>query len=184
MKLLYILMLLTLFTSPATFSQNNEAWNTLERQFDIKILKELTKASSLVVVGLIVAQPEIDHRTMTNYVIDGKPMMVALSENAPFTVEIQRVLSGEVSTNRLITVGLKRDEVSFRYPTNEALIFFLKPGLPPATKHLKSGDWRTVSDYFGIIPYQLTLERVIKPLKPEVRTLPDVSKPDSQADKK
>lgn len=141
-----------------------------ERKLDLKIINALVQDATLVIVGEVVKQPAIDSAHVTR---------TALGGNSHFTVQVHRLLIGSIPTNKPITVSAVRDEVNFRYPMRESLIFFLKKGTYVPGKSydplVTPGEWRAVSDYFGVIPYQMTLERAIKPPKPEVRTLPDSS---------
>jgi hypothetical protein len=146
-------------------------WLSVERQLDLKILHSLQQQSDLIIVGQVVKQPFYDNTALheEHQRTLGPNFNGALSTNSPFTVRVEKILFGNIGTNREITVTVVRDSTQFRYPTNKSLTFFLKKGDFVSGKFYdplaKPGEWRAVGDYFGILPAEPELEGIIKPLQ-------------------
>lgn len=126
-----------------------------ERQLDKGIIALLAKESTLILVGEVV-----DYSAQDRYGL-------ALNAQMPFEVKVRRVLQGVSQIEgKNIKVGVTRDEVAFRYKKGEELVFFLKPNTDkgkPSPDPLTQREWRVVSDYFGVQPHTVTLERMIPP---------------------
>ncbi len=135
--------------------------SSAERSLDLGILKQLVSESSLILVGEVVAQPISDSSTGGARQFNAK-YPASLHERTPFKVRIHEVISGNPLTNAVINVSVIRDEVNFRYSTGERFIFFLKKANVSAST---SDEWRAVADYFGILPWQLALEHMIRELR-------------------
>src|SRR5688500_12258180 len=105
---LCLLIVSLLLLSKAIAVEDPES--TQERQFDYAIISNLVQRSSLVIVGEIVTQSAAD------------PYKMALGVNTPFTVKVVRVIHGSAPQNELVTIGVNRSEVKFRYPIGEQFL--------------------------------------------------------------
>ena len=127
---------------------------TSERELDRAIVALLAEQSKLIIVG----EP-VDYFAQDRY-------GMALSAGMPFQVRVVKVLHGDgAAAGQAIKVGVTRDEVKFRYEKGKAFVFFLKHdpnrGKTPPDP-LTQTEWRVVSDYFGVQPHSVTLEKMIQ----------------------
>ena len=124
-----------------------------ERELDKTFVNLLVEKSSLIIVG----EP-------VEYLMQDRYGLI-LSANMYFDVKVRDVLRGDKTIKgQIIKVGVQRDEVPFRYEKKNPFLFFMKPH-PMKDKGGRDRnirpDWRVVSDYFGVQPHTLTLERMV-----------------------
>lgn len=125
--------------------------STAERKIDKELLQLLGNYSQLVVVGKI-----------QQYDVANKYGM-ALTERFPMQVSVEGILKGELDgENKVLNVGVTRDETEFRYAKERSYIFFLKSASQAEVALSESKDWRVISDYFGVQEYSLSMERMFK----------------------